>query len=82
MAKHQDRISRLLTITPVNWQRGAPASGIMYVYILYLRREDTTLAILHTGLYLRITTTVAGEWLNSLLFHDDIKYILQLMMDR
>ena len=29
-----------------------------------------------------MTTTVAGEWLNSLLFHDNIKYVIQLMMDR
>ena len=45
----------------------------MYMYILYLRREDAILAILCMGL--PINTTIAGEWLNSLIFHDDIKNI-------
>ena len=35
----------------------------MYIHILYLRNEDATLAILWMNL--PITTTVAGEWLNS-----------------
>ena len=45
----------------------------MYVYILYLRCEDTILAILFTGL--PITTTIADKWLNILIFHDDNKFI-------
>ena len=45
----------------------------MYVYILYLRCEDTILAILFAGL--PITTTIPDEWLNILIFHDDNKFI-------
>ena len=44
-----------------------------YVYILYLRCKDAILAIICTGL--PITTTIAHEWFNSLIFHDDNKYI-------
>ena len=40
------------------------------MYILYLKGEEAILAILCMGL--PITTTVAGEWLNSSIFHDDI----------
>ena len=43
------------------------------MYILYLRCKDTILAILCTDL--PITTTIAGEWLISLIFYDDIKCI-------
>ena len=43
------------------------------MYILYLRCEDGILAILCMGP--PITTTAAGEWLNSLIFHDNIKCI-------
>ena len=39
----------------------------MYVFILYLRCEDAILGILHMGL--PITTTLAGEWLNILIFY-------------
>ena len=42
------------------------------LYILYLRRED---AILFLCMGIPIATIIAGEWLNSLLFHDDIKCI-------
>ena len=42
-----------------------------HMYILYLRHEDAILVILCMGL--PITTTVAGECLNSLIFHEDIK---------
>ena len=45
----------------------------MCMYILYPRREDAILAILYKCL--PITATTAGEWLNSLIFHDDINYI-------
>ena len=41
------------------------------MYILYLRHEDAIFTIVCTGL--SITTTIAGDWLNSLIFHDDIK---------
>ena len=43
-----------------------------YMYILYLRHEDVTLAILYTCL--PITTSLADKWLNNFIFHDDIKY--------
>ena len=42
-----------------------------YVYILYLKHEDPILAIMFMNL--PITTTLAGEWLNRLIFHGDIK---------
>ena len=45
-----------------------------YMYILYLRSEDNILAILCTGL--PITTNIAGQWLNSSIFHTDIKFII------
>ena len=45
-----------------------------YMYILYLRSEDNILAILCTGL--PITTTIAGQWLNSSIFHANIKFII------
>ena len=47
----------------------------MYVYILYLRRKDTihTCNSLHGSSY--HYSTVAGEWLNSLIFHNGIKCI-------
>ena len=41
--------------------------------ILYLRHEGAIIPILHMSL--PITTTIAGEWLNILIFHDDIKCI-------
>ena len=41
------------------------------MYVLYLWREDAILAIVCKGL--PITTTIAGDWLNNLIFHDDIK---------
>ena len=44
-----------------------------YVHIQYLRCEDAILAIQCKGL--PITTTIAGEWLNSLIFYDNIKCI-------
>ena len=43
------------------------------MYILYLRCEDAILAILCMSL--PITTALAGEWSNSLIFHDNIKRI-------
>ena len=46
---------------------------IQYVYISYPRCKDAVLVILCMSL--PTTTTVAGEWLNSLIFHDDIKCI-------
>ena len=45
----------------------------MYMYILHLRREDATLVTPCSGL--SITTTIAGKWLNSLIFHNDINFI-------
>ena len=44
-----------------------------YVYILYLRHEDSILTIVFMDL--PITTTLAGESLNRLIFRDDIKSI-------
>ena len=38
-----------------------------------MRCEDTILTILCTSL--PTTTTIAGEWLNSLIFYDNIKCI-------
>ena len=43
------------------------------MFISYLRREDAIFTILCAGL--PITTTVAVEWLNNLIFHDNIKCI-------
>ena len=51
-------------------------------HILCLRCEDAKRAILCTGLH--ITTTIAGEWLNSLIFHNNNKCITpneQMMID-
>ena len=42
--------------------------------MLYLRRENAVLAILHMGL--PISTTLAGDWLNSLIIHGDIECII------
>ena len=50
-----------------------------YVYILYLKSEDASVVILFTGL--PITTNLAGEWLNSLIFQYDIKCITAYWMD-
>ena len=47
----------------------------MNIYILHLRHKDTILTILCIGLRKPITNTLAGEWLNNLIFHDDIKCI-------
>ena len=47
----------------------------MLVYILYLRYEDAIFVILYIGL--SIVTTIAGEWLNSLIIHGYIQ-----LMDR
>ena len=46
----------------------------MYTYILYVRYENSqdtiyTCHSVHGSTY--ITTTIAGEWLNSLIFHDN-----------
>ena len=75
---HQDRSSYVTGSLPLVQCTGrqATASGtmIMCSYILYLRNNDVILVILCTGLL--ITTTVASEWLNSLIFHD----ILQLLV--
>ena len=43
------------------------------MYILYLRCEDALLAIVILCASLPTTTTIAGQWLNSSVFHDDIK---------
>ena len=48
----------------------------MRVYILYLRYEDAIFVILCMGL--SMITTIAGEWLNTLIFHGYIN-VLQLM---
>ena len=39
----------------------------MHAYILYLKCENVIFAILCTRLI--ITTTLAGEWFNSLIFY-------------
>ena len=44
------------------------------MYILYLRCDVAKLAILCMGLPIT-TTLVAGDWLNSLIFHGDMKCI-------
>ena len=44
-----------------------------YMYILYLRCEEPILAILCTDL--PIITIYAGEWLNSLIFNDNVESI-------
>ena len=44
-----------------------------YMYIMYQRHEDAIFVILCTGL--SITTTISYQWLNSLIFHDNIKCI-------
>ena len=76
IAVHQGRRIRRLTTRQVNWLRQVIVSdvAIMYVYILYLRGEHTIIVILYTGLP-PITTTIASQWLNSLIFHDDIQRI-------
>ena len=74
MAVHQGKRSRCLTIWVVDWPSWAIISGIMHMYIsciwgvamLYL-----IFWILCTGL--PITTYLAGQWLNSLIFHCYIK---------
>ena len=44
-----------------------------YVNMLYLICEDAIIVILCKGL--PITTTIVAEWLNSLIFYDNIKGI-------
>ena len=44
-----------------------------YMYILYLRFEDAIAVNLCTDL--PITNTIDGQWLNSWIFYDDIKFI-------
>ena len=73
MAMHQGRRSRLLTIRAVDWQEQATVSGIICTYILYFKGEQGMLVTPCSGL--PITTTVADESLNSLIFHDDSKYV-------
>ena len=80
MAVNQGRRSRRLNIKLVNWQRQVTVSGIIHMYIhvqlyiLYLRRKNAiyTCNLVHESV---ISTTLAGEWLNNLIFHDDIKCI-------
>ena len=72
MAMHQGRRSRWLAIRPVYWQRQVTISHTC-TYIMYLRCEDAILAILCMGL--PITTTIAGEWLSSLIFSGNNKCI-------
>ena len=44
-----------------------------YMYILYLRHEDAILVIPCIGV--SIIITISYQWLNSLTFHDNVKYI-------
>ena len=44
------------------------------MYILYLRCKDANLGFC-AWVYLHITTIIASEWLNSLIFHENIKSI-------
>ena len=53
----------------INWNHEYYLIAILY--ILYEKREDIILVFLCMGIY--ITTTVVGERLNILIFHDDIK---------
>ena len=71
MVVHQSSRSRRLTIRPIHRQRCATTSGI--ICILYLRQQDAILAILYAGIL--ITTTIAGQRLNTIIYLDDIKYI-------
>ena len=41
------------------------------MYILYQRHEDAIILLLCMSI--PITITIAGHWLNSVIFHDDIK---------
>ena len=67
--------TRQLTIRTVYLQRWATTTRIILtcIHILYLRHEDAIFAILYMGL--PISTTIVSEWLNYLIFHDDIKCI-------
>ena len=51
----------------------------MYMYILYLGHENIILAILSKGL--PNTAILAGEWLNSVIFHGNIKYIEHMIIN-
>ena len=71
---HQGRRSRWLALRPdVLTEMSDYFRHNTYVRILYLRHANTMLAIMCTGL--PITTTTAGERLNSLIFHDNITCI-------
>ena len=76
--KHHTFEPTLLTVLNTGRDRQI-VSGIIYssyMYILYLRGGDIILAILETGLP-PITTTIVGEWLDSLVcIHDNIKCIM------
>ena len=64
MSVHQGRRSRLLNIRPVYREKWVTVTGIThYVY--------TGLKILCDSIY--HYTTLAGEWLNNVIFHDNIK---------
>ena len=71
----QEGAGSLPLIRLANWQRLVTVLGIIHtcIRILYLRFQDAILAILSMGL--PITTTLAGEWLISLIFHGNIKCI-------
>ena len=71
MIMHQGKRSSWLIIRPIYWQRWAITSDIThsYLYLLYLVNEDVILLILCMDL--PITTTNAGQWSNSLIFHDN-----------
>ena len=71
MPMHQGRRSKLLNIRLADWQRGRLFQAL-YVCVLSEAR-GCYLTILCTDLL--IITTVAGKWLNNLIFHN----ILQLM---
>ena len=67
---------------PLGWLTGIDkrtVSGIMYMYILYVRRQGAVLVNLWTCL--PITTTFAGEWLNSSIYHGDINVYYSKWID-
>ena len=78
MTAHQGRKSRYVACHYTSLLAGISDgfrrnTYMLFMYILYLWCEDAILAILCMGL--PITITVAGEWLNSLILHDDNKSI-------
>ena len=75
MALHQGRMRRLLTTRAVDWQGQTTVLGIICTCISCISDVRMPYVLVILCVCLPITTTVSGEWLNSLIFHDDIKCI-------